>query len=1221
MKTSRRHTAAFTLVELMIALTIALIVTAGIYSLYTNYVKAFIAQDRVIETQQAARVAIDTLTQDLIRAGYKVPTSSPAVVYAGETRIDVQMWDDSAGQMRQVRYFVSGGQLMREVYRNTGISLVLVSTVSGPLVDNVEASPSGDPAIRFRYYNQTEIQSDPLAPDEIPVSTAIDATVGTPTQATIDALNAIRRIHVTLTVRSADRDPVRKAYVYRTLSADVKPRNMGLLAALQDQNPPAVPQKLFSADPNACGFLNVSWQANTEPDLAGYTVYWRDTTVDLPGNYPYSVAVSKGATSTMTYQLSGLFDGRQYALAISAFDYSGNSSGMSPEVTTGTSVSGMGVADATPNVGNPKGAVTGFEASTPAERQVLLKWTPLAEPDIQGGGNGGYRIFRKFGDFQTADLDSIRNGSYASRDIRLIASESYNYPYDGSKLTFADTTADLKGCVETYYAIVPIKGCSFATDGYTNDLIATVGPVRPTDTTKPDPAGLTAFPSYLRNYLTITNPTNPDFEKTYVAYRTDSVFPTFLVDNGTIQVSAGSRLVECAPAGGFTGTTSISYTHTGLPCNPPGFYLEKDQTYRYTAVALDSCMNLSDYTNESSKVLATQCDDDLPAGPSDPNPPGYWNPPTLKVTGGGTNIWGTTERIVSSTKSRAEISWNGIDSSPDKIRDLAGYYVYQVSGDAASTTPTVALDHRDLSIGSGPITTTKVTLSDLDEGKVVRLRVLGVDCETVTKGDSVFNVRYPDHARFDEYASNTLIFYPGTVLLDGAVAPRTAAKDQNQVVFQLKNTINADATSGSGEKVELKQLRFDWTSLNGTAGADRRLRSVTINYTGLATPWKINVGDVVSGTVIPAAGTGIKAGTNATVTLEFMSSVTGSTRKADMRALQIQGSLTYVPVTRLDSDLNPAFTVGTQEATVDFTVPAVSTPAITNVVIRRYNASPADTFASAQTSPGLVYGAATMEVSADVSPTSGAITRVQVLYAMTDRLATATPPDPGTTLPASASLDYTPVVVCSSSGTPCAIGPQTYRTTIPAQPNKRIWFFVMVEDSQGNFSTSPQSYSGETVMYAYDQTLPPTIANVQQRLNVSTATYVDGKTTIASYSYSGGAAIQVKADVTDNSGRGTGRVRVLYKVDSKTVTTPPDPGVLPGVSGYSTLNVCDSDPTSSTPDCSTSPAATYTAVIPGASNARVWYFVLVEDKAGSWSAAPSQSPATTMYTYDHGGLI
>lgn len=75
--------------------------------------------------------------------------------------------------------------------------------------------------------------------------------------------------------------------------------------------------------------LNAKWDPNTEPDLAGYRVYWSQES----GSYPNSFEIPIGEYSeTMnTIPTGWLTPGRWY-FAATAYDQTGNESGYSSEV-------------------------------------------------------------------------------------------------------------------------------------------------------------------------------------------------------------------------------------------------------------------------------------------------------------------------------------------------------------------------------------------------------------------------------------------------------------------------------------------------------------------------------------------------------------------------------------------------------------------------------------------------------------------------------------------------------------------------------------------------------------------------------------------------------------------------------------------------------------------------------------------------------------------------
>jgi len=70
--------------------------------------------------------------------------------------------------------------------------------------------------------------------------------------------------------------------------------------------------------------ITVSWDPNTEEDLAGYRIHYGTA----PGSYSASVTVGPAKTS---HQLARLMPETTYYVAMTAYDGSGNESGYSDE--------------------------------------------------------------------------------------------------------------------------------------------------------------------------------------------------------------------------------------------------------------------------------------------------------------------------------------------------------------------------------------------------------------------------------------------------------------------------------------------------------------------------------------------------------------------------------------------------------------------------------------------------------------------------------------------------------------------------------------------------------------------------------------------------------------------------------------------------------------------------------------------------------------------------
>lgn len=71
--------------------------------------------------------------------------------------------------------------------------------------------------------------------------------------------------------------------------------------------------------------VSLSWNANTESDLAGYKVYYGNST----GNYDNSFDIG----NQLSHTLENLAVGQSYYIALTAYDIWGNESGYSNEVS------------------------------------------------------------------------------------------------------------------------------------------------------------------------------------------------------------------------------------------------------------------------------------------------------------------------------------------------------------------------------------------------------------------------------------------------------------------------------------------------------------------------------------------------------------------------------------------------------------------------------------------------------------------------------------------------------------------------------------------------------------------------------------------------------------------------------------------------------------------------------------------------------------------------
>jgi len=70
----------FSLIELMVAMAIASVVMAGIYTFYNNQLKTHITQQEMVDMQQDARAAMYMMTREIRMAGYDPENSTGATI-------------------------------------------------------------------------------------------------------------------------------------------------------------------------------------------------------------------------------------------------------------------------------------------------------------------------------------------------------------------------------------------------------------------------------------------------------------------------------------------------------------------------------------------------------------------------------------------------------------------------------------------------------------------------------------------------------------------------------------------------------------------------------------------------------------------------------------------------------------------------------------------------------------------------------------------------------------------------------------------------------------------------------------------------------------------------------------------------------------------------------------------------------------------------------------
>ncbi len=95
---------------------------------------------------------------------------------------------------------------------------------------------------------------------------------------------------------------------------------------VMDTTPPSPPTGVVVL--NGDQIVDIYWNSNRENDLAGYNVYWSDSY-----NGKYSLL---GSTQNTSFTDDGVVNGQRYYYAVTAYDYNGNESELSPDVAYAT---------------------------------------------------------------------------------------------------------------------------------------------------------------------------------------------------------------------------------------------------------------------------------------------------------------------------------------------------------------------------------------------------------------------------------------------------------------------------------------------------------------------------------------------------------------------------------------------------------------------------------------------------------------------------------------------------------------------------------------------------------------------------------------------------------------------------------------------------------------------------------------------------------------------
>ena len=194
---SKNKESGFTLVELLIAMTIGLIILAALSSTFLMQRKTYDIQEQIVEMVQTARAAMDMMSREIRMAGYD-PTGTgfdgipynadPSTVDVYADLNDIPGIDNPTGSYEHITYSYDSANNQIDRNTNTGGG-------NKPFAENIDD------------FNVLYQDAD-----------------GNATATTAN----IRQIKITITVRSAKPDADYGGYRTHTLTSFITPRNLGL---------------------------------------------------------------------------------------------------------------------------------------------------------------------------------------------------------------------------------------------------------------------------------------------------------------------------------------------------------------------------------------------------------------------------------------------------------------------------------------------------------------------------------------------------------------------------------------------------------------------------------------------------------------------------------------------------------------------------------------------------------------------------------------------------------------------------------------------------------------------------------------------------------------------------------------------------------------------------------------------------------------------------------
>ena len=899
-----RSNRGFTLIELMIALLIAAIILAAVYDVFMSDFRAFISHNLILNAHEKEKMALEFISREIQLIGYDAQTSpiTGDIITAKKDSIQFEEYNRLNNTRAKIlyQYRASDNTVIRRFNLWDGASSTWIPATDEIVIEDVDT-------FSIVYYSEDNDKIDFNALGEI-LSTDIPD---------------IRRVDLSLRVKTAKMDPIRKLFLSRDLSTSVYLRNLGIDQNLLDTNPPAIPTGLTSSDPHNCGELALTWAKNTEKDLAGYIIYWG---LESRETIEYSSKLIINDPNMTSFTISGLdsapsndADSVKYFIALAAFDRSLNVSDYSVEIE-GDGSSGNDT------ISNPNKPVmpSGFTAADgPTEGSTVLTWIPSTDPDV-----AGYRIYRNTAPFTSFPISATYDPTN-KEGLALAADESTTpVTLDRTSTTFTDN--DLIGCKKYYYAITAVN-CDLSLisndAGDTDDTryvetdyrftsgdgaggeadYPTGSDTSPLDNTPIDNVpypvpDISSKAGWKRVFLSLSNPNksdDPDFARTLVYY-SEIGFPTLNPD-GT--VTGGSLIPD--KSGTFTteGTNPPVIFDSNTVENPTEPELEIFQTYFFLAISYDLCGNPTMVTEEA-RTLSELCGDD----------PDYAGAPPIPSNLDAEGCY-----------SYLHLSWR---HQGNDIVDLAGYHVYRNAG------PTFDLGAATELTAGAPQWFSYYTDPTVSEGGIYSYGIRATDCyyENIDPSDPNYLAAKTNNISNPAVLSG---LKPGRIKNDNTLVRAVTGDISVSVPTYQHNTVTVYIENTSAGPLTVRNMQLTWDNIYAFLSGVYIGSDDPLSNTSKELVWS---GREASGTIITlnkmiedygSVGSGSRA---IPIELVFTDADGSITKLVGMREDSLDISITYVNnsmPTTITCPYNSTFNVplGPTVVAVTQNKPGAATPA------------------------------------------------------------------------------------------------------------------------------------------------------------------------------------------------------------------------------------------------------------------------------------------------------